>query len=227
MNARLMFGAALFAVVFATGCRHKEVKISLVGNVVKANPDQLKIRQATGNYKVTWKFPASTPWLVQFLDDTPCGSVHIFQSGGTQTCTIDLGGLTYPSYKYWALSGPYISADPQIYHKPTVTKGKQPPNSPKPAVVCLNLANGSPADCNNGTAMNTVVVSKGDDIYWTPNNGWQITIAQGVCGDGGAVTMISSANAYCSVSKTAASSTYMYTVVLNQQQHGPFYVRVN
>ena len=192
------------------------------------NADPLTIRQATGKYQVTWKFPTSDPWLVQFLDDTPCGSVHILQSGGTETCKIDLGGLTDPSYKYWALSGQYISADPQIYHKPTVTKGKPlPPASPKPAVWCLNLANGSPADCNNGTAMATVVVSKGDDILWKPNNGWQITIAQGVCGDGGAVTKISSANGYCSVSKTAASSTYMYTFVLNQQQHGPFYVQVN
>jgi hypothetical protein len=229
MNARLMFGAALFAVVFATGCRHKKVTISVVANVVQANPDPLKIRQASGNFKVTWKFPASAPWLVQFLDDSPCGSVHVLQSGGTETCAIDLGGLVYPSYKYYALSGPYISADPQIYHKPTVTKGKPlPPSSPKPTVVCLNLANGSPMDCNGGTTIiSTVMVSKGDDIYWTPNNGWEITIAQGVCGDGGAVTKISSANAYCSVSKTAASSTYMYTVVLNQQQHGPFYVKVN
>lgn len=93
-------------------------------------------------------------------------------------------------------------------------------------VVCLNLTSGSPADCKTGTPVNTVMVSKGDDIYWQPNNGWAITIAQGVCGNGGTETMITSAEAYCSVSTTAASTMYQYTVKLNNQMYGPFYVQV-
>ena len=47
MNARLMFGAALFAVVFATGCRHKEITVSVVGNVAHADP--LTIRKPLGS----------------------------------------------------------------------------------------------------------------------------------------------------------------------------------
>lgn len=228
MNARLTFGTTVLAVVFATGCG-KTVTITVNSdNSVKADPDPLVLTEASGNVKVTWKFPASSPWLIQFLDDTPCGSVHILQNGGTKTCTIDVGTLTQATYKYYALSGPYISADPQIYHMPTQGQPTGRPKQPSkaPTVVCLNLTSGSPTDCKTGTPVNTVMVSKGDDIYWQPNNGWVISIAQGVCGDGGTETMITSAEAYCSVSTTAASSMYMYTVMLNNQMHGPFYVQV-
>jgi len=225
-----MLGAAVFAAVFATGCGYK-VTIKVNNGAVTADPDPLNITQNSGTTKVTWKFPASSPWLVQFLDDTPCGSVHILQNSGTKTCTIDVGALSKPSYKYYALSGPYISGDPQIYHMPTTGQGASTastaPASKAPTVTCLDLTSGSPTDCKGGTTIiSPVMVSPGDDIYWQPNNGWQITIDMGVCGEGGTVTKITSDDAYCSVSKTAAASSYKYTVMLNGKTYGPFLVQV-
>jgi len=101
------------------------------------------------------------------------------------------------------------------------------PASKAPTVTCLDLTSGSPTDCKGGTTIiSPVMVSHGDDIYWQPKNGWQITIDMGVCGEGGTVIKITSDDPYCSVSKTAAASSYKYTVMLNGQTYGPFLVQV-
>jgi hypothetical protein len=226
MKTQLMFGAAILAVIALTGCRTYKVTIKDNNGVVTASPDPVTITQNSGTVKVVWKAENPGPWLVDFLVDTPCSGLHVFQNGGTTVCVIDMSQYAGPTYKYYAIAGQHVSADPQIYHMPTQgqpTTEKQPTGK-APTVVCVNLPNGSPQFCDSNTAEDPVKASKGNIIYWQPDNGWTITIAAGVCGDGGTQTKISSSSGYCVV--TGSNGTYQYSVMLNNNTYGPFSVQV-
>jgi hypothetical protein len=223
MKTQLMFGAAILAVAALTGCDYK-VKIKDTGGMVDADPHQVNISENSGTVKVIWKAENPGPWLVDFLDDTPCtGALHIFQNGGTTVCDIDMSTYVGPTYKYYAIAGQHVSADPQIYHMPTQgqpTTERQPGKAP--TVICVDLPNGSPLYCDSAMAQDPVNASKGNIIFWKPDNGWTITIAAGVCGT---QTMISSTSGYCPV--TGSNGTYQYSVKLsNNNTYGPFSVKV-
>jgi plastocyanin len=219
MKTKLMLSAIVFASVFTTGC-HYFVLVKVDGSTVTAHK-----RKVNNGDTVSWIFPSS-PWLVQFLDDSPCGnggSVHVIQSGATETCTI--GDLSKGTYKYYAIALPNISADPQIYHNPTFFKPAKPKptTTAAPTLVCLNLASSPPSSCSTATK-----VYPGDDVYWEPIKGnWTITIDPGICGDGGTQTTITSAQGICSVGSTAMPSTYSYTVVMNGYSPGPYQIQVS
>jgi len=228
MKMQLMFGAVILAVIALTGCDYR-VTIEDNNGKVTANKDPVKITQKKGTARVIWTAKPAGPWLVDFLDATPCtGGLHIFQNGGTAVCVIELDKYVDTTYKYWAIAGKDVSADPQIYHMPTQgqpTTGRQPTGR-APTVVCVDLPNGSPLYCDSPTAQDPVKASKGNIVYWKPGNGWTITIAAGLCGDGGTQTMISSSSPYCPV--TASQGSYAYSVKLNNNNnpYGPFSVQV-